>query len=67
MSITSAIVLFAMIWFVALLVALPIGLTTQEEAGDVTPGDGEASKNTPNFQRFDSRPRRPPGTRRGPG
>jgi predicted secreted protein len=38
MSITSAFVLFAIIWFVSLLVALPIGLTTQEEAGDVTPG-----------------------------
>ena len=32
------IVLFAVIWFVALLVALPIGLTTQGEAGEVVPG-----------------------------
>jgi predicted secreted protein len=37
-SITGAIVLFAVIWFVTLLVALPIGLRTQEEAGEVTPG-----------------------------
>ncbi len=38
MTITGAFVLFATIWFVALLVALPIGLTTQGEAGDVVPG-----------------------------
>ena len=33
-----AIVLFAIIWFVSLLVALPIGVRTQDEAGDVAPG-----------------------------
>jgi predicted secreted protein len=38
MSITGAIVLFAVIWFVTLLVLLPIGLRTQGEAGDVVPG-----------------------------
>lgn len=38
MSITGAIVLFAVIWFVTLLVALPIGLQTQGEAGEVAPG-----------------------------
>ena len=38
MNPVSAFVLFAVIWFVTLLVALPIGLTTQEEAGEVVPG-----------------------------
>jgi predicted secreted protein len=38
MSITGAIVLFAVIWFVTLLVLLPVGLQTQGEAGDVAPG-----------------------------
>ena len=38
MTITAAFVLFAVIWFIALLVALPIGLTTQGEAGEVVPG-----------------------------
>lgn len=38
MTITAAFVLFSVIWFVALLVALPIGLTTQGEAGEVVPG-----------------------------
>ena len=38
MSITGAIVLYAVIWFLALLVALPIGIRTQGEAGEITPG-----------------------------
>jgi predicted secreted protein len=38
MTVISALVLFVIIWFVALLVALPIGLTTQGEAGEVVPG-----------------------------
>ena len=38
MSITGAIVLFMVIWFVTLLVVLPIGLRTQEEEGEVVPG-----------------------------
>lgn len=38
MSVISAIVLFWMIWFLTLLVALPIGLETQGEAGNVVPG-----------------------------
>jgi predicted secreted protein len=38
MTVTAAIVLFAMIWFVTLLVALPIGVRTQGEVGEVAPG-----------------------------
>jgi predicted secreted protein len=38
MTITAAIVLYAVIWFLSLLVALPIGLRTQEEDGEVAPG-----------------------------
>ncbi len=38
MNVVSGFVLFAVIWFVTLLVALPIGVTTQEEAGEVVPG-----------------------------
>jgi len=38
MSIASAIVLFAVVWFLTLLVALPIGIRTQEEDGSVVPG-----------------------------
>jgi predicted secreted protein len=38
MNPVSALVLFAVIWFVTLLVALPIGVRTQGEAGEVEPG-----------------------------
>jgi len=38
MNVVSALVLFLVIWFVTLLVALPIGLTTQGEAGEIVPG-----------------------------
>lgn len=51
MTITAAFVLFAMIWFVTLLVALPIGLTTQGEAGDVTPGTPSSAPANPRIGR----------------
>ena len=38
MGITSALVLFAVIWFMVLFVVLPLGLQTQSEAGEVVPG-----------------------------
>ena len=38
MNIVSALVLYAVIWFVTLFVILPIGLRTQEEDGEVVPG-----------------------------
>lgn len=38
MSITSAIVLFAVLWFLILLMLLPLGVQSQQEAGRVEPG-----------------------------
>ena len=38
MNVVSALVLFTVVWFVTLLVALPIGVRTQGEAGEVVPG-----------------------------
>ena len=38
MSITSAIVLFSVIWFMVFLVAIPIRLKTQGDLGEVVPG-----------------------------
>lgn len=38
MSITSAIVLYAMLWFGTFLTILPIGLKTQGDVGDVMEG-----------------------------
>ena len=43
MAITSAIVLYAVIWFMTLLVALPIGLRTQGDEKDVVPGTPESA------------------------
>lgn len=51
MSITGAIVLFAVIWFVTLLVVLPIGLRTQEEAGEVEPGTPASAPADPRIGR----------------
>ena len=38
MSITAILVVFASIWFLSLLVCLPIGVRTQGEAGEQVPG-----------------------------
>lgn len=38
MSIVSAIVLFAVVWFLVLFVVLPFRLKTQGDVGDVMPG-----------------------------
>ncbi len=38
MTITAALVLFAVIWFLTLLVVLPIRIKTQGDLGDVVPG-----------------------------
>jgi len=38
MSITSAIVLYAVIWFLTMLMALPVGLRTQGDEGEVVKG-----------------------------
>ncbi len=38
MGITSAIVLFAVIWFLVLFVVLPLRLKTQGDVGEVVPG-----------------------------
>ena len=51
MTITAAIVLFAVIWFITLLVALPIGVRTQAEEGDVTPGTPPSAPANPNMRR----------------
>lgn len=51
MTITAAIVLFAVIWFLTLFVALPIGLRTQGEAGDVVPGTPSSAPAEPRMRR----------------
>ena len=51
MTITAAIVLFAVIWFLTLFVALPIGLRTQGEAGEVVPGTPSSAPAEPQMRR----------------
>lgn len=38
MAVTSAIVLYAVIWFMSFLIALPIRVKTQGDLGEVVPG-----------------------------
>jgi predicted secreted protein len=43
MAITSAIVLYAVIWFLVLFLVLPLRLVTQGESGEVVPGTPESA------------------------
>ncbi len=38
MTITAALVLFAVIWFLTLLMVLPVRIKTQGDLGDIVPG-----------------------------
>ena len=38
MTITAALVLFSVIWFMTLLIVLPIRIKTQGDLGDIVPG-----------------------------
>ena len=48
MTITSAIVLFAVIWFMTLYISLPIGMKSQGDVGEVEPGTPASAPS--NFQ-----------------
>ena len=47
MTITAAIVLFAILWFFCLFIALPIKVKSQSETGDVVPGTPASAPDTP--------------------
>ena len=51
MAITSAIVLFAVIWFLTLFVVLPLGLQTQGDLGKVEPGTHSGSPENPQMKK----------------
>lgn len=51
MTITSAIVLYAVIWFVVLFVVLPLRLKSQDETGDVVPGTPRSAPDNPQLRR----------------
>jgi predicted secreted protein len=46
MSITAAIVLFAVVWFMVFFIVLPLRLTTQGDAGEVVPGTPKSAPTT---------------------
>lgn len=51
MGITSALVLFAVIWWMVFFVVLPLRLTTQSEDGAVVPGTPGSAPINPNMRR----------------
>jgi predicted secreted protein len=51
MTVTAAIVLFSVIWFMTFFVVLPLRLVTQGEAGEVVPGTHSSSPENPQIGR----------------
>lgn len=51
MSIASALVLFAVIWFMCLFIALPLRLKSQEEAGEIVPGTPSSAPVDPKLRK----------------
>lgn len=51
MTITAAIVLFSITWFMVFFVVLPLRFTSQQEAGDVVPGTPKSAPATENVAR----------------
>ncbi|MCP5072837.1 MAG: DUF1467 family protein [Rhodobacteraceae bacterium] len=51
MSISAAIVLYAVVWFMTLFVILPLRQKSQEETGDVVPGTPASAPADPQIKR----------------
>lgn len=51
MTISAALVLFAVIWFMTLFVVLPLRHTSQSEAGEVVPGTPASAPSNLNLKR----------------
>ena len=51
MAITSAFVLFAVIWFMVFFIVLPLRNTSQGEAGEVVPGTHASAPHEPQMKR----------------
>lgn len=52
MSLTLAIALYFIIWWTVLFAVLPIGLRTQDEAGEVVPGTPSSAPAAPRLLRL---------------
>jgi predicted secreted protein len=51
MAITSALVLFAVIWFMVLFIVLPIRLKSQADTGEVVPGTHASAPDNPQLKK----------------
>ncbi|WBU64411.1 DUF1467 family protein [Paracoccus aerodenitrificans] len=51
MNLTGGIVLYAVLWFLTLFILLPIGLISQDEAGEVVPGTHGGAPHNPELGR----------------
>ena len=51
MPITSALVLFAVIWFLTLFIVLPLRLQTQGDVGEIEPGTHVGSPENPQMKK----------------
>lgn len=51
MAITSAIVLYAVLWFLTLFVVLPIRLKSQQDVGKVEPGTPASAPHDPQLKK----------------
>ena len=51
MGITSALVLFAVIWFLVLFIVLPIRLKTQGDLGEIVPGTQAGAPEAPQMKK----------------
>jgi predicted secreted protein len=47
MSLSFALAIYSIIWWIVLFAMLPIGVRTQEEEGEVTPGTAESAPHRP--------------------
>jgi predicted secreted protein len=50
-SLVSSLAIFFIIWWIVLFAILPIGVVTQEESGDVTPGTEASAPGKPQLLR----------------
>ena len=51
MTITSAIVLFSVFWFIILFIILPLNVTTQKDVDNIVPGTAPSSPVNSNLKR----------------
>ncbi|TNC74649.1 DUF1467 family protein [Rubellimicrobium roseum] len=51
MTVTAAIVLYSVTWFMVFFVVLPLRMVTQGEAGEVVPGTHASSPHDPQLKR----------------